>query len=87
MNATMHRFTTALAVAALSFAAAAAAAPQPVPPHQAIAGASPEPITAGAASRQGDLEAFFDGVMAAHLKYKPLAGATVSVVKDGEVIC
>jgi CubicO group peptidase (beta-lactamase class C family) len=55
--------------------------------HQTIPGVSPEPILEGAGLKgRADLEAFFDGVMAAHLKYKPLAGATVSVVKDGEIV-
>lgn len=83
----LHRFARLLPCAGLVFAAGAAGAPAPVPPHQPIPGASPEPVVQGAGIRgKEDLEAFFDGLMAAHLKYKPLAGATVAVVKDHEVL-
>src|SRR5690349_12981019 len=65
-------------------AALAAGAPYE---HKTIPGVSPEPITEGAGIKsKEDLEAFFDGIMAAHLKYKPLAGGAIAVVKDGEPI-
>jgi CubicO group peptidase (beta-lactamase class C family) len=76
----------AAALAALLAAAAAQAAGPPFE-HKTIPGASPEPVEpAPGIKDKADLEAFFDGLMAAHLKYKPLAGATVSVVKDGQVL-
>lgn len=73
------------ALAALITAGAVHAAP-PFE-HKTLPGVSPEPIVEGAGLKdKADLEAFFDGIMAAHLKYQPLAGATVSVVKDGELV-
>jgi len=47
-----------------------------------------EPPQAGAPSRlqnPADLEAFLDGLMAAHMEADHVAGATVSVVKDGKL--
>ena len=81
---TSRMFSTLIAALFASAAAHAANAPFE---HKTIAGASAEPVAgqAGLRSKQ-DLETFFDGVMAAHLKYKPLAGATLSVVKDGKVL-
>lgn len=75
-------------VLALSFlCAAAAAAAAPPYEHRTIPGASPEPIVDGAGIRSvEDLEAFCDGVMNAHLKYNPLAGAALAIVKDGAPI-
>ena len=67
-------------------AAASAIAAEPPYEHKTIPGASPEPITEGAGLKgKADLEAFFDGIMAAHLRAQRIAGATVSVVKDGEL--
>jgi CubicO group peptidase (beta-lactamase class C family) len=55
--------------------------------HKILPGVSPEPILENAGVKDAkELEAFLDGVMNAHLKYQPLAGATLSVVKDGEVL-
>ncbi|MGH7858038.1 MAG: serine hydrolase domain-containing protein, partial [Candidatus Binatia bacterium] len=52
--------------------------------HETLPGVSPEPILEGAGLRgAADLEAFFDGVMAAHLAAQRIAGAAVAVVKDG----
>ena len=45
---------------------------------------SPSSKARGCAAAE-DLEAFFDGVMAAHLQAQRIVGATVSVVKDGEL--
>jgi CubicO group peptidase (beta-lactamase class C family) len=82
----IRQLTSAFAVMLLA-SASALAATGPIPQHQAIPGATPEPIADKAGLRdKADLEAFFDGVMAAHLKYNPMAGATLSVVKDGEVL-
>ena len=67
-------------------ASSAGAAGSAADEHRSIPGASPEPIVEGAGLRgRDDLEAFFDGVMAAHLKAQRIVGATVSVVKDGEL--
>ena len=75
---------SAVLLAVVSTASAAAAGPFE---HKTVPGASPEPILEGAGLRgKEDLEAFFDGVVAAHLKYNPMAGATLSVVKDGEIL-
>lgn len=79
------RFGVAMLTALVSVAAQAAT----VGPFErkTLPGASPEPITEGAGLRgREDLEAFFDGVVAAHLRYKPMAGATLAVVKDGELL-
>lgn len=76
-----------LAAALALQSSATLAAASPSYEHKTIPGASPEPITEGAGIKsREDLEAFVDGIMAAHLKYKPLAGATVAVVKDGAPI-
>jgi CubicO group peptidase (beta-lactamase class C family) len=81
---TSSRILAATLAALLASAAVHAGAPFE---HKTIPGASPEPILEGAGLKdKADLEAFFDGLMAAHLKYKPLAGATLSVVKDGEIV-
>jgi len=47
-----------------------------------------EPAPAGAPSglqNPSDLEAFLDGIMAAHMEADHVAGATISVVKDGNL--
>jgi CubicO group peptidase (beta-lactamase class C family) len=76
---------TLLATVSVTAAGAVAASTPPIE-HQSIPGASPEPIVESAGLRtREDLEAFFDGVMTAHLKAQRIAGATLSVVKDGEV--
>lgn len=54
--------------------------------HKNIPGASPEPVNEGAGLKsREDLEAFFDGIMAAHLQAQHAAGATLAVVKDGKL--
>jgi CubicO group peptidase (beta-lactamase class C family) len=81
---TSSRILAATLAASLASAAVHAAAPFE---HKIIPGASPEPIVEGAGVKdKAELETFIDGLMAAHLKYKPLAGATLSVVKDGEIL-
>jgi CubicO group peptidase (beta-lactamase class C family) len=80
------RLIVAACAALVSSMAAAAEPPAAALAHQTIPGASPEPIAEGAGLRsKEDLEAFFDGVMAAHLAAQRIAGATVAVVKDGEL--
>jgi CubicO group peptidase (beta-lactamase class C family) len=72
----------------VALAAALAAGPVFGAPldYQPIPGVSPEPIHEGAGLRGKDeLEHFLDGVMAAHLKAQKVAGATLSVVKDGKL--
>jgi CubicO group peptidase (beta-lactamase class C family) len=74
-----------LAALVIGLLAASSAAADPLE-YQTIAGASAEPITEGVGLRGKDeLEYFLDGVMAAHLKAMHLAGATLAVVKDGEL--
>jgi len=48
------------------------------------AGLAPPPATQGP-SDQKELEAFIDGIMAAHLEGNHIAGATISVVKHGQL--
>jgi CubicO group peptidase (beta-lactamase class C family)/uncharacterized integral membrane protein len=48
------------------------------------AGSVPPPATQGPADPK-ELEAFIDGIMAAHLEGNHIAGATISVVKDGQL--
>ena len=48
------------------------------------AGSAPPPATQGPSDVK-ELEAFVDGVMAAHLEANHIAGATISVVKDGQL--
>ena len=48
------------------------------------AGSAPQPAPQGPSDAK-ELEAFIDGIMAAHLEANHIAGATISVVKDGQV--
>jgi CubicO group peptidase (beta-lactamase class C family) len=61
---------------------------RPLTPKQATE--SPTAVTAPAPARgvrdRAELEAFLDGVMAANLRDKHVAGATISVVKDGALL-
>jgi CubicO group peptidase (beta-lactamase class C family) len=72
-------------LAALALGAATAHAATGPFEHRTLPGVSPEPLPSAGPADPRELETFFDGVMAAHLKYNPMAGATVSVVKDGKV--
>lgn len=80
------------ALVALALAAGAATAPAQAPaqaPARTAAAATP-PATA-AAPRQGpadpkEVEAFLDGLMAAYLRDKHIAGATVAVVRDSTLL-
>lgn len=87
MNFGMSSFIAAAVVAAATALAAQASEPASPPyVHQPIPGASPVPITEGAGLKsKEDLEAFLDGIMAAHLKQNHLAGAQVAVVSNGEI--
>ena len=61
----------------------------PVRAPESPAAAPGAPTTPGAARGlrgRAELEAFLDGVMVANLRDKHVAGATVAVVKDGEVL-
>ncbi|MGH8530012.1 MAG: serine hydrolase domain-containing protein [Nevskiales bacterium] len=72
-------FSAALMLASCATQAAALA-------YQTIPGVSPVPITEGAGLKSPqELEAFIDGIMAAHLRAQHIAGATIAVVKDGEL--
>lgn len=54
--------------------------------YHAIPGASPQPVAEGAGLKTPeDLETFLDGVMSDQLKAQHIAGATISVVKDGKL--
>ncbi|HEY6825837.1 MAG TPA: serine hydrolase domain-containing protein [Gemmatimonadaceae bacterium] len=76
------------------FASVASAQPtsiRPLTPKQAKESPAAEPSTVAPAPARGvrdraELEAFLDGVMAANLRDKHVAGATVSVVKDGALL-
>ena len=76
------------------FASVASAQPtsiRPLTPKQAKESPAAEPSTVAPAPGRGvrdraELEAFLDGVMAANLRDKHVAGATVSVVKDGALL-
>jgi CubicO group peptidase (beta-lactamase class C family) len=48
------------------------------------AGSAPQPAAQGP-SDVGELEAFLDGIMAVELEANHIAGATISVVKDGQL--
>ena len=60
-------------------------APRQVRPEELPTPTAPASSTRGIKDR-AELEAFLDGMMAANLSDKHVAGATVAVVKDGEVL-
>jgi CubicO group peptidase (beta-lactamase class C family) len=75
---------TATLLLGLTLSASALAAPPA--PHEAIPGVSPEPVAgAPGLTTPQELEAFLDGIMTAHLKAQRTPGATVAVVKDGQL--
>ncbi len=53
--------------------------------YRPIASASPEPLETTGLTTREELEAFIDGVMASQLRSLHVAGATIAVVKDGEL--
>src|SRR3954462_1409023 len=58
--------------------------PTPARKEQQVFGPAPAvPASARGVQDRGELAAFLDGVMAANLRDKHVAGATVAVVKDG----
>jgi len=83
----MKRMVSLSLAAVLAAGSAQAASELAVGPfeHKTIPGVSPEPLPTEGLKDRKDLEAFVDGLMAAHLEYNPMAGATISVVKDGEI--
>lgn len=87
----MKPLTTLLAAFVLTLLALPALGANPPYAFQALPGVSPEPVagrtgpTSDPRSRE-ELEAFLDGVMNAHLKYTPMAGATLAVVRGSEVL-
>jgi CubicO group peptidase (beta-lactamase class C family) len=54
--------------------------------HVAIPGASPVPLAPRPLEGAAALAAYFDGLVEQELREKPVAGAVVVVVKDGQVI-
>jgi len=81
----MKTFARCLAAAAILIVLGASASQlqEPVPP----ASGEPAPTDAGSGPRDSaELEAFLDGVMAAHMETHHIAGATISVVKDGKLL-
>jgi len=82
-----------LPIALALFGASLGAQPtsiRPLTPKQTKEAAAAPSIVAPAPTRgvhdRAELEAFLDGVMAANLRDKHVAGATVSVVKDGALL-
>ncbi len=53
--------------------------------YRAISGASAEPLPGPGLVGREETEAFIDGVMATQLSSQHIAGATIAVVKDGEL--
>jgi CubicO group peptidase (beta-lactamase class C family) len=67
--------------------AAQTQAPVAAPPAQPQSAAPGPVMTAGAhALTQGDLEAFFDGIFPLQLERSDIAGTSVLVMKDGQVL-
>ena len=59
-----------------------------LPAQETVSQPAREPAPAGALpdlQNPTDLEAFLDGIMAAHMEANHIAGATISVVKDGRI--
>lgn len=55
------------------------------PSEMAPESASSEPEAAVSLTSPKELEAFIDGLMAAHMQTRKIPAATISVVKDGEL--
>jgi CubicO group peptidase (beta-lactamase class C family) len=53
--------------------------------YRPITGVSPQPLPANRPATREELEGFADGLMALQMKTKPIAGAVIAVVKDGEL--
>ncbi len=80
-NVALSALTAVLVLAAS--AGVGAGAPSALA-YRAISGVSPEPLPNPSLARE-ELEAFIDGVMATQLSSQHIAGATIAVVKDGEL--
>ncbi len=74
-----------LSVALLVAAPAAPAQPTGQGPSQTLA-ATPAPATQPGPRDPREIEAFIDGLMAAYLRDKHIAGATVAVVRDSTIL-
>lgn len=77
--------STALAASAQSLQAPVAPAPAPQPPH-ADQQILPTVPPSGHALDPSDLQAFFDGIIPMQLERSDIAGASVLVMKDGNVL-
>ena len=89
MNERRGTFPSLLApvAAACVLTIASAAAQGPVmPPRAAVAPAAPAPAGAAALTDTAALGAFLDGTFAPYIDQLHVAGAVVSVVKDGRVL-
>ena len=75
-----------VAVAALFAGAAKAAAQLPPSTEGAVAPSTVAPAPKRGVHDRAELEAFIDGIMAGQLRRQHVAGATVSVVKDGAIL-
>ncbi|MGH8236058.1 MAG: serine hydrolase domain-containing protein, partial [Steroidobacteraceae bacterium] len=69
----------------LAIGGTAAASTSQAPAHRTIAGASAEPSQGSDLTKREDLEAFIDGVMATQLRSQHVAGATIAIVRDGQL--
>src|SRR5690349_18743360 len=85
---TLRSFVLVLAVAAPLGAQPTSVrplVPSPRKEQQVLAPSAPLPVVGRGVRDRGELAAFLDGMMAANLRDKHVAGATVAVVKDGAV--
>src|SRR5690242_1781975 len=84
----MNEFRRVIAVSFLigsvGWVASATGAAAPAQ-HQPIQSAWPRPLPVAGPTTAAEMESFIDGFMAVQLSTTPAAGATVSVVKDGQL--
>lgn len=81
-------FAAPLSLAVAAFGQGPAPSPLislPSPPPAKVTPAAPEPSPAPILTKQ-DLEPFFDALISSQLRTRNLAGAVVSVVKDGQLL-
>src|SRR5689334_15897358 len=81
-------FAAPLSLAVAAFGQGPAPSPLislPSPPSAKVTPAAPEPSPAPILAKQ-DLEPFFDALISSQLRTRNLAGAVVSVVKDGQLL-
>jgi CubicO group peptidase (beta-lactamase class C family) len=82
----MNRATLTLALSALLTVGTATAAAPAGFAYETLPGVSPEPIPQGAGLKsKEELETFLDGVFVAQMRAQHIAGAIVTVVKDGKI--